>query len=163
MNSSNRLSVWVPIFVFSVMLLHSGHAGLADEELNTAIDKGVDYLKKQIRVKPTGQHAPGFVDYKDEPLPLAWRAEKSNRRSGLFFWHLYSRFLEKRYTVIRCRLRLQKPKIGTRHRVAALRRQRPPMLRLRRIFWHAFPLEIYEAQVDLRIDVALHGLLIQRP
>ena len=61
MNSSNRLSGWAPVFVFSVMLLHSGHAGLADDQLNAAIDKGVDYLKKQIRVKPTGQHAYGQV------------------------------------------------------------------------------------------------------
>ena len=61
MNSSNRLSGWVPVFVFSVMLLHSGHAGLADDQLNAAIDKGVDYLRKQIRVKPTGQHAYGQV------------------------------------------------------------------------------------------------------
>ena len=61
MNSSNRFSVWGQVFVFSVMLGYSGHAGLADEQLNTSIDKGVEYLKKQIRVKPTGQHAYGQV------------------------------------------------------------------------------------------------------
>lgn len=61
MNSSNRLSGWILIVVFLAMLGYSAQAVVADEQLNAAIDKGVDYLKKQIRAKPTGQHSYGQV------------------------------------------------------------------------------------------------------
>ena len=42
MNSSNRLSGWILIVVFLAMLGYSAQAVVADEQLNAAIDKGVD-------------------------------------------------------------------------------------------------------------------------
>lgn len=60
MKFSIRIRDCLKIFTFTSLMVIGLH-GLSDEPLNNAIGKGVDYLKKQIRAKPTGQHSYGQV------------------------------------------------------------------------------------------------------
>ena len=56
-SSCHRRVFWFAL-LFSALFLP---ATRGDEQLNNAIDKGIEYLKTQIRAKNTGQHLYGQV------------------------------------------------------------------------------------------------------